>query len=274
MLTTDEWDVLKEFSTEIRKQTIRQIGTRGFGHIGGCMSMVELLSVLYGKEMRYRADEPNWRDRDWLICSKGHAGPAIYAALALKGFIPLDWMDTLNQENTRLPSHCDRAKTPGIDMTTGSLGQGLSLACGVAMGLKADKKNNMVYCIIGDGEAQEGQIWEAALFAAQQRLDNLVLFVDDNKEQLDGFTSDVNRVDPIADKFRSFHWDTAEVDGHDLNQIHSAIIRAKSNKGAPAVIVLNTVKGKGCSFAEGKWNHHITVSKQEMAEALTALENN
>ncbi len=274
MRSGNEWKDLEDLSKQIRKQTIRQIGTRGFGHIGGCMSMVELLSVLYGKDMRYKADDPEWAGRDWLICSKGHAGPAIYATLALKGFIPMDWMDTLNQEGTRLPSHCDHAKTPGIDMTTGSLGQGLSLACGVALGFKADDKDNTVYCIVGDGEAQEGQIWEAALFAAQARLDNLILFVDDNKEQLDGFTSDVNRVDPIAEKFKCFHWDAAEIDGHDYGQIHAAIGRAKAAKGKPSVIVLNTVKGKGCSFAEGKWNHHISVSQEEMTEAIAVLEKN
>ncbi len=264
---------LTDFSTQIRVQTIRQIGVRGFGHIGGSMSIVELLSVLYGMEMRYDPQNPSWDNRDWLICSKGHAGPAVYAALALKGFFPMDWMDTLNQPNTHLPSHCDRKKTPGIDMTTGSLGQGLSIACGIALGHSMDKKDNMTYCIIGDGESQEGQIWEAVLFAAQKRLDNLILFVDDNKAQLDDYTSNIENMQSYVEKFKSFNWDAAAVDGHDMSQIQCAIARAKGIKGVPSAIILNTVKGKGCTFAERQWNHHINVTAEEMDEAIRALQN-
>lgn len=169
MLTEKRVEELEKFATDIRIQTIRQMKTRGFGHMGGAMSICDLLSVLYGEQMKYDADNPEWEERDWLICSKGHAGPAVYAALALKGFFPMDWLDTLNQPGTRLPSHCDHSKTPGIDVTTGSLGQGLSVAAGIAFAKKIEQKENTIFCIIGDGESQEGQNWEAVMFAAQQK---------------------------------------------------------------------------------------------------------
>lgn len=271
MLTEAKELELRELARQIRIQTIRQIGIRGFGHIGGCMSIADLLSVLYGDEMKYDSRNPQWEDRDWLVCSKGHAGPAIYSALALKGFIPMDWMETLNQPGTNLPSHCDRKKTPGIDMTTGSLGQGLSLACGVAQGYLLNGKKNFVYCIIGDGESQEGQNWEAIMFAAQRKLENLILFVDDNKAQLDGYVSEVNEVESFCDKFRSFHWDVVDINGHDHGAIHDAIERAKTISGVPSAIILHTIKGKGCTFAERNWSHHMSVSEEDMKEALAAL---
>ncbi len=216
MLTEKRVEELEKFATDIRIQTIRQMKTRGFGHMGGAMSICDLLSVLYGEQMKYDADNPEWEERDWLICSKGHAGPAVYAALALKGFFPMDWLDTLNQPGTRLPSHCDHSKTPGIDVTTGSLGQGLSVAAGIAFAKKIEQKENTIFCIIGDGESQEGQNWEAVMFAAQQKLGNLILFVDDNKQQLDNMTSKICNMDSFAEKFRSFHWDVQEVDGHNI----------------------------------------------------------
>jgi transketolase len=271
MLNESKVKELKSFATEIRINTIKQIGKRGFGHVGGAMSIVDLLSVLYDEDMRYDCKNPVWEDRDWLICSKGHAGPAIYSALALKGFFPMEWLDTLNQPNTSLPSHCDRKKTPGIDITTGSLGQGLSVACGIALGNLFNGKESMVYCIIGDGESQEGQNWEAIMFAAQNKLENLILFVDDNKTQLDDYTQNINNMQSYYEKFKSFNWDVAEIDGHDHNAIHNAIIKAKAIKEKPSAIILNTIKGKGCSFAEKMWNHHMTVSQEQMDEALAAL---
>ena len=158
MLTQEKERELQNFAREIRIQTIRQIGIRGFGHIGGCMSIADLLSVLYGEDMKYDPQNPSWEGRDWLVCSKGHAGPAIYAALALKGFFPMEWMETLNHPGTNLPSHCDRRKTPGIDMTTGSLGQGLSIAAGIAQAYLLNEKKNTVYCIMGDGESRRAKI--------------------------------------------------------------------------------------------------------------------
>ncbi len=271
MLTQAKEVELREFARQIRIHTIRQIGLRGFGHIGGCMSIADLLSVLYGDQLKHDPKDPQWAERDWLVCSKGHAGPAIYAALALRGFFPMEWLETLNQPGTNLPSHCDRKKTPGIDMTTGSLGQGLSIACGVAQAHLLNGKSNTIYCIMGDGESQEGQNWEAVIYAAQQRLGNLILFVDDNQAQIDGYVRQIGQMESYADKFRSFHWDVADVDGHDLSAMHDAILRAKSITGVPSAIVLHTVKGQGCTFALRSWCHHMAVSKEDMEEALRAL---
>lgn len=274
MLSNQETKELKQFAAEIRIHTIRQMAARGFGHMGGAMSICDLLSVLYGKQMNYDAREPEWEGRDWLICSKGHAGPAVYAALALKGFFPMEWLKTMNQPGTRLPSHCDHLKTPGIDVTTGSLGQGLSVAAGIALAKKIDGKENTVYCIIGDGESQEGQNWEAAMFAAQQRLDNLILFIDNNRQQLDNRTDAICSMESLKEKFESFRWETREVCGHDVEAVNEAIRQAKQNGGKPHAIVLNTIKGKGCTFAENQLkNHHINVTKDQAAEALKALKN-
>ncbi len=274
MLSNQETKELKQFAAEIRIHTIRQMAARGFGHMGGAMSICDLLSVLYGKQMNYDARNPEWEGRDWLICSKGHAGPAVYAALALKGFFPMEWLKTLNQPGTRLPSHCDHLKTPGIDVTTGSLGQGLSVAAGIALAKKIDGKENTVYCIIGDGESQEGQNWEAAMFAAQQRLDNLILFIDNNRQQLDNRTDAICSMESLKEKFESFRWETREVCGHDVEAVNEAIRQAKQNGGKPHAIVLNTIKGKGCTFAENQLkNHHINVTKDQAAEALKALKN-
>lgn len=274
MLSNQETKELKQFAAEIRIHTIRQMAARGFGHMGGAMSICDLLSVLYGKQMNYDARNPEWEGRDWLICSKGHAGPAVYAALALKGFFPMEWLKTLNQPGTRLPSHCDHLKTPGIDVTTGSLGQGLSVAAGIALAKKIDGKENTVYCIIGDGESQEGQNWEAAMFAAQQGLDNLILFIDNNRQQLDNRTDAICSMESLKEKFESFRWETREVCGHDVEAVNEAIRQAKQNGGKPHAIVLNTIKGKGCTFAENQLkNHHINVTKNQAAEALKALKN-
>lgn len=274
MLSSRETEELKQFAKEIRIHTIKQMEARGFGHMGGAMSICDVLSVLYGRQMKYDPENPKWDDRDWLICSKGHAGPAIYAALALKGFFPMDWLKTLNQPGTKLPSHCDHLKTPGIDVTTGSLGQGLSVAAGVAMAKKTDGKDNYIYCIVGDGESQEGQNWEAVMFAAQQKLDNLILFIDNNKQQLDNRTEAICNMESFQEKLESFHWETQETDGHDIEAIDRAVEHAKGNKGRPHAIVLNTIKGKGCIFAENKLkNHHINVSEKQAAEALEALNN-
>ncbi|MCI8939075.1 MAG: transketolase [Dorea sp.] len=274
MLSNQETKELKQFAAEIRIHTIRQMAARGFGHMGGAMSICDLLSVLYGKQMNYDARDPEWEGRDWLICSKGHAGPAVYAALALKGFFPMEWLKTMNQPGTRLPSHCDHLKTPGIDVTTGSLGQGLSVAAGIALAKKIDGKENTVYCIIGDGESQEGQNWEAAMFAAQQRLDNLILFIDNNRQQLDNRTDAICSMESLKEKFESFRWETREVCGHDVEAVNEAIRQAKQNGGKPHAIVLNTIKGKGCTFAENQLkNHHINVTKDQAAEALKALKN-
>ena len=272
MINDQKVKELERFATQIRIETVKEMGNLGFGHLGGAMSIVETLAVLYGGIMNLDPENPKWEDRDWLVCSKGHAGPAIYATLAMKGYFPMEELLTLNKPGTHLPSHCDRNRTTGIDMTTGSLGQGASLAMGVALGNRMDGRKNTTYLILGDGEIQEGQVWEAAMFAAQQKLDNLVAFVDSNKQQLDGFTKDICGLGDITVKFESFGWCAQDIDGSKVKEIYEAVEKAKSTKGKPSVIVLNTIKGKGCSFIEGKVdNHHVTISKEQMEQTLAEL---
>lgn len=272
MITEQKIKELEIFAANIRIETVKEMGNLGFGHLGGALSIVETLAVLYGGVMKIDPKNPGWEDRDWLVCSKGHAGPAIYATLALKGYFPIEELLTLNKPGTNLPSHCDRNKTIGIDMTTGSLGQGSSLAAGVALGNRMDGRESSTYLILGDGEIQEGQVWEAALFAAQRKLDNLIAFVDYNKQQLDGFTTDICDIGDVAAKFESFGWYAQDINGGCISDIYEAIEKAKQVKGHPSVIVLNTKKGRGCSFVEGKVdNHHVTISKEQMEQALIEL---
>ncbi|HZK53314.1 MAG TPA: transketolase [Desulfosporosinus sp.] len=268
-LQKNNWE---QFAINIRIETLRAIGHLGFGHVGGSMSIVDTLAVLYGGVMKVDPQNPKWEDRDMLVVSKGHAGPAVYTSLALKGFFPIEDLLTLNQGKTHLPSHCDMNLTPGIDMTTGSLGQGSSLAVGMALGNRMDGRDNTTYLILGDGEMQEGQVWEAITFAAHQKLENLITFVDYNKQQLDGYTKDVNDMGDIAEKFRTFGWNAQAIDGHDVQMIYEAIQNAKKAKGQPSAIILNTIKGKGCSFAEGSLNnHHIPVTQEQIEEAIKQL---
>lgn len=265
-----EFDIL---ALKIRIETLKEIGNLGFGHVGGAMSIVDVLAVLYGGVMNIDPKNPRWENRDWLVVSKGHSGPAVYAALALKGYFPMEELNTLNKPGTHLPSHCDRNLTTGIDMTTGSLGHGSSTAVGVAIGNRLDGRDSTTYLILGDGECQEGQVWEAVMLAAQHKLDNLIAFVDDNKQQLDGYTRDINDLIDVRLKFESFGWHAQRVDGSNTAEIYEAIGKAKAEKGKPSVIVLDTIKGKGCSFAEGVLdNHHMTVSKEQAEEAIKVLE--
>lgn len=273
MLNRQELLELQIFATQIRLETLKEIKNLGFGHIGGALSIVETLAVLYGQVMKINPRNPDWEERDWLVVSKGHAGPAVYAALALKGFFPLEDLMTLNQPGTKLPSHCDRNLTVGIDMTTGSLGQGISTAIGIALGHRLDQRKSFVYLIVGDGEINEGQIWEGALFAPNHQLDNLILLVDNNKKQLDGYTKDINDLGVISEKFRSFGWDVDEVDGSDLGEIYQSILRARKNKGKPSAIVLDTIKGQGVKFVEETMaNHHIKFSETEDELTQQAIE--
>ncbi|MGI6779073.1 MAG: transketolase [Acetivibrionales bacterium] len=274
MLSEEKIRELKMFAAQIRIETLKQFGYLGFGHVGGAMSIVETLAVLYGEVMKIDPKNPHWEDRDWLVVSKGHSGPAVYSALALKGYFPVEELKTLNQPKTNLPSHCDRNRTIGIDMTTGSLGQGMSTAIGVALGNKLDKRKNYTYLILGDGECDEGQVWEGALFASHHKVNNLVAFIDYNKQQLDGYTKDILDLGDIAEKFREFGWYAQEVDGADIPEIYRAIENIHKNKfECPSLIVLNTRKGHGCTFAEGKlYNHHMTVSKEQAEEAIARVE--
>lgn len=272
MLSKEKIKELKEFAINIRKEAIKGLGNLGFGHVGGAFSIADTLAVLYGEVMKIDPKNPKWEERDWLVSSKGHAGPTIYAALALKGYFPLEDLMTINTPGTKLPSHCDKNLTVGVDMTTGSLGQGSSLAVGVALGHKMEKKDNYTYLILGDGEIQEGQVWEAASYAAHAELDNLIAFVDYNKKQLDGMLVDINKPFSISGKFESFGWHAQDIDGHDVEAIYNAIEKAKEVKGKPSVIVLDTIKGKGWTYCEtAASNHHITISKEQMEDALEEL---
>lgn len=272
MISHERIHELERFATQIRIETIKEMGNLGFGHLGGAMSVIEALAVLYGEVMNIDPQNPRWEDRDWLVCSKGHAGPAIYATLAMKGYFPMKELETLNKPGTNLPSHCDMNKTIGIDMTTGSLGQGASLAVGVALGNRMDGKVSKTFLILGDGELQEGQVWESVLFASHRKLDNLITLVDNNKQQLDGYTKDICEMGDIAAKFESFGWYAQHIDGSKVGEIHEAIEKAKKVKGKPSVIIMDTIKGYGCCFAEGIVdNHHVTISKEQMEQALAVL---
>lgn len=272
----EQYDALRRLAADIRIETIRMLEKAGSGHIGGSMSSADILAVLYGSVMRYRADSPDWSERDRLVMSKGHCGPALYAALALKGFFPKEWLLTLNQGGTRLPSHCDRNKTPGIDASTGSLGQGASIGCGFALGNRMRGKEAMTYVILGDGELQEGQVWEAAQFAAAKRLGRLVYLIDNNKMQLDGYLDEISEPFDLADKFRSFGWEAFEVNGHKVDAIEKTLKSICANAKAeakPVAVILHTRKGEGCIFAEEAVScHHMPVTKEAADRAVAEIE--
>jgi len=267
--TDKEMQVIAE---NIRLVTLETLGHIGFGHVGGAMSIVETLAVLYDGELKCDPQNPHWEERDRLVMSKGHAGPALYATLSLRGFFPEEMLKELNQGGGRLPSHADMNKTVGVDMTTGSLGQGMSTAIGVALGMRLNKTDNFSYLILGDGECNEGQVWEGVMFAAANNLGNLITFVDWNKQQLDGFTKDVLNMGNLEEKFKAFDWHTVTVNGHDTSAIKSAIEAAKAVKDKPSVIVLDTIKGYGCDFAQGiEGNHHMNFTKEQMDGAIAKV---
>ena len=264
---------LRVFAEEIRVETLKEFAHLGFGHVGGSMSIIETLAVLYGKEMKIDPKNPQMEDRDRLVVSKGHAGPSLYATLALLGYFPKEVLLTLNQGGTTLPSHCDRLKTPGVDMTTGSLGQGMSTAAGVALGNKIKGSDRYTYLILGDGECNEGQVWEGAMFASHFGLDKLIIFVDYNKQQLDGSCETVMNLGDMVDKFTAFGCHTVKVNGHDIEAIETAVTNAKNTKGKPSVIVLDTIKGNGCSLClEFFPNHHIAFKPEQMAKSIEEAE--
>jgi transketolase len=254
---------LKRLALEIRIATVETLASRGFGHIGGSFSIADALAVLYGSVMRYDPENPSWPERDKLVCSKGHAGPAVYAALALKGFIPREELKTLNQPGTKLPSHCDKNLTPGIDMTTGSLGQGTSLACGIALGDRLKGRDSRTYLIVGDGECNEGQVWEAAMFASDKKLTNMVWLIDWNKKQLDGYVKDILDTLDFEKKFEAFGFDAVTVDGGDVEALYEAITK-KSER--PIAVVMDTVKGRGITEVEETFSNHSMTEKPEVFE--------
>ena len=267
---------LKTICKDIRCDIMTCIGHLGVGHIGGCLSMVELLAALYFSEMNIDPAQPKMAGRDRLVCSKGHAGPAVYATLANRGYFDKKELLTLNQGGTHLPSHCDMNLTTGIDMTTGSLGQGLSCAVGVALGSKLENDGATIYAIVGDGESQEGQIWEAAMFAAAKKLDNLIAFTDYNKLQIDGTVAQVNDIAPLADKWSAFGWNVIDVeDGNDVEQVLAAVQHAKLGRGSgkPTMVILNTLKGCGVKWIEelGAGNHNTNVSEEQAKAAIAEI---
>ena len=268
-----DFEKLRRFSADIRIWTIRQIAEAGFGHIGGSASIADVLAVLYGGMMRIDPKNPQWEDRDWFVLSKGHSAPALYAALALKGFIPMDWLMTLNKGGTSLPSHADMRRVPGVDMSTGSLGQGISAAVGIAYANRLLGRDSWTYCILGDGECNEGQVWEACQTAAHYKLDHFITFVDWNKKQLDGTVEEI--CDPVdfETKFRSFGFGTETVKGYDVQAIWEAIERAKQDSGKPHCIVLDTYKGLGVALAETEdFNHYLTFGRTEGESSVQEIE--
>ena len=267
---------LKEVCKDIRCDILRCIGHLGVGHIGGCLSVVELLAVLYFQEMNIDPKQPKMAGRDRFVCSKGHAGPAVYAALANRGYFDKAELLTLNQSGTNLPSHCDMNRTVGIDMTAGSLGQGFSCAVGIALGSKLEKDGATVYALVGDGESQEGQIWEAAMFAAAKGLDNLIAFTDYNKFQIDDSVDKVNDVAPLAEKWAAFGWNVIDVeDGNDVEQVSAAVRHAKLGPGGgrPTMVILNTVKGCSVQWIVdlGAGNHNCKVSEEQAKAACREI---
>lgn len=261
---------LRRFALKIRIGSVEALKARGFGHIGGSLSIADALAVLYGSVMRYDPQNPAWEQRDKLVCSKGHAGPAVYATLALEGFFPYEKLVTLNQPGTDLPSHCDRNKTPGIDMTTGSLGQGSSLAVGMSYGDMLKGLDSRTFLIVGDGEADEGQVWEAAMFTAAKKVTNLTWLIDNNRKQLDGYTADVLNPFDFEEKFRAFGFEAISIDGNDLDQLEAALTRKPIDR--PIAVILNTVKGKGIDEVEQTMsNHSMTPAPEAFDRWLAEL---
>ena len=251
---------LRSFAAKIRIAALDAIHSIGTGHLGGAMSICEVLSVLYGREMKYKVEDPKWPQRDKLVCSKGHAGPAVYGTLALKGFFPYEELKTLNASDTRLPSHCDKNKTPGVDMTTGSLGQGTSLACGMALADKLQGYDSRTFLIVGDGETNEGQVWEAFTFAAAHKLSNLAVMIDWNKRQLDGFCEDIYPAANFHEKMAAFGFNTVTINGNDIEAVAQALEATRAGGEKPWAIVLDTVKGAGIEdVVNTAANHSMSV---------------
>lgn len=256
-----------------RREILEMTFLAGSGHPGGSMSAIDIITVLYYYVMRVDPNNPQWADRDRFVLSKGHVCPALYTVLAEKGFFPKEALWTLRQPGSILQGHPDMRITPGVDMSTGSLGQGLSVACGMALAARLDNKDFLTYCMMGDGEIQEGNIWEGALFAAHYNLDNLIAILDKNKLQIAGFTEDIIALDPLVAKWEAFGWDVIELpDGNDIDQIIRAFDSLKSLTGKPKIIIANTVKGKGVSFMEDQPEYHgRALSASEMDRARKEL---
>jgi Transketolase, N-terminal subunit len=259
-------------ANRVRQHIIEGTFNAKSGHPGGSLSAADVITYLYFKEMKVDPSNPKWEDRDRFVLSKGHAAPALYGALAVKGFFPEDEIKNLRKPTSFLQGHPDMRKVPGVDMSTGSLGQGVSCAVGMALNGKITGKDYRVYSVLGDGEIQEGQVWEAAMFASHKKLDNLMIFIDNNNLQIDGTMEEVNSPYPIPEKFAAFGWNTVEIDGHDFDQIEDAIAQAKSVKDKPTAVIMHTVKGKGVSFMENQvgW-HGVAPNAEQYENAMNEL---
>ena len=261
---------LRIFAAQIRIALLEELKARGFGHVGGSLSICDLLAVLYGKVMNYKPEDPKWADRDKVVSSKGHAGPALYATLELKGFFPMDELKTLNRPGTNLTCHCDKNKTIGIDCTTGSLGQGTSQAVGMALGDKLKGRPSRTFLIVGDGEIDEGQCWEAAMFTAAKKVNNLVWIVDDNKRQLDGPTAEILPTFDLRAKFEVFGFDAVRVPGNDVEALYEALTKTPEDK--PIAIIMDNVKGSGVkAVEETPANHSMTVNAETWDSYIAAV---
>lgn len=257
----------------IRQDIIKMLGEAGSGHTGGSLSAADIVACLYFWEMNLNAENPHWAERDRFVLSKGHAAPVLYAALAEKGFFPHEQLSTLRKLGSPLQGHPDMRKVAGVEASTGSLGQGISWAVGMALAAQMDHKDHRVYTLLGDGELEEGLVWEAVMAAGYKHLDQLLAIVDYNGLQIDGPISEVMSPEPIADKFRAFNWEVLEIDGHNYQQIMEALQTAREIKGKPTVIVARTVKGKGCTFMENRVEWHGTApNKEQVAQALAELQ--
>ncbi len=261
---------LKKYSTILRKHIIEEVFSAQSGHPGGSLSCADILTVLYFKEMRVDPKNPKWEDRDRFVLSKGHCSPALYAALAEKGFFPKEELVKFRKIDSFLEGHPSMRYVPGVDMSTGSLGQGISTAVGMAIAGKLDNKDYNVFTILGDGEIQEGQVWEAFMAAAHYKLDNLIAFLDRNGLQIDGKISEVMSPEPVVDKIKAFGWHVIVIDGHNFEQIVNAIDEAKKTKGKPTMIIAETIKGKGVSFMENQAGWHGSAPNKEQRDTAIA----
>jgi len=265
---------LEDKAKLFRREILEMIFKAGSGHPGGSMSAIDIITALYYYKMNIDPKNPKWENRDRFILSKGHVCPALYAVLAELGYFSKEALWTLRQPGSILQGHPDMNKTPGIEMSTGSLGQGLSVACGIALAARLDKKDYNVFCMLGDGELQEGNIWEGAMFAAHEKLEKLIAIVDRNRLQIDGNTEEVISLEPLTDKWKAFGWEVLELeDGNDMKQILIILDKATKTKGKPTVIIANTIKGKGVTFMENKVGYHGSALKpEEMERARRELE--
>ena len=263
---------LKDRAKAIRKHVLMMTTEAASGHPGGSLSIIEVLTTLYFNKMRHNPESPEWDERDRFVLCKGHAAPALYAVLAEAGYFPAKELIKFRHINSFLEGHPCRKRVPGVDVSTGSLGQGLSVACGIAAGAKLDKKKFRVYAMLGDGENQEGQVWEAAMAAAHYKLDNLTAIIDRNGLQIDGYTENVMALEPLELKWASFGWNVMRINGHDFNDISAALENAEKTKGKPTAIIANTTKGKGISFMEGiREFHGKPLTKEQLCEAIKEL---